>query len=315
MIQKAVMVLAALFAVNAVAASPMFKTDVPRSRPALPRAAERTRPLAMISPPARIAEAETPTLPATKSFFILDVRSGEPLLARSADEQRPIASLTKLATALVVVGMQPDWKERIVIQANDLREGSEPILIPGEAVTREELFAASLIGSSNVATAAIARATGLTADQFAARMNHVAETLGLHQTRFVEPTGLDERNVSTAREMAYLARAAFGDLRIQKYVRSPSVLLHPVPSKSPKQRLVKSTDALLFSDLAEPPFAFRGGKTGSLGQETGYHFAMMLGNGQRQDVVVVVLGSDTTYTRFDAARTLALWTFENYYWF
>lgn len=274
-------------------------------------------PFRIVAPPARLsADMPLPALPRLAGFAVVDTRSAATLAGSDPDRQAPIASLTKLAAALVVIGTNPDWGGRVTIEGDDLREGSEPILIPGETVTREELFNASLIGSSNVATAALARSTGLTADQFVARMNHVAETLGLHQTRFMEPTGLDARNVSTAREVALLARAALGDLRIRRAVLSPSVALHPIPSKSPKSRVVRSTDLLVASsDLLASPYAFLGGKTGSLGADTGYHFAMMvehtkLGGG----IVVAVLGADTAYTRFEAARSIALWAFENYRW-
>lgn len=300
----------AVFQAPATSATP----GTAATRGFLPAAAPRRSPLVIISPPAKTSDLPLPDLPPGKSFVVLDARTGADLASSAPDEHLPIASLTKLAAALVVVGTQPDWQRRVTVQSDDLREGSEPILIPGESVTIEELFAASLIGSSNVATAALARSTGLTIEQFVARMNRVADTLGLHQTSFVEPTGLDPKNVSTAREIGLLARAAFGDLRIRRHLLAPSVILHPEPSKSLKSRIVKSTDALLSSDLVAPPFAFHGGKTGSLGAETGYHFAMMVGNGQRRDIIVAVLGSETAYTRFDAARSLAQWTFKTHRW-
>lgn len=309
----------ALVAVGAVVASSfLFQTTPSNARtPSFGRlsiAESRPPPLAVILPPTRVGDNPLPELPATKGYVILDVASGKPLLANDPDRQYSLASITKLATALVVLSTYPVWQERVTIVPEDEREGSEPILIPGETVTREELWNASLVGSSNIATAALARSTGLTAERFVARMNRIAETLGLHQTHFVEPTGLDDRNVSTARETAFLARAALGDLRIRRAVLTPAITLHPMPSKSPKARIVKSTDALLFSDLIAAPYAFHGGKTGSVGVIGGFNFVMMLGNGQKRDLIISVLGADTAYARFEAARSLALWAFKTHRW-
>ena len=306
---------AALFALplgNAFAQPTTVQASASRGR--LPAAAARRGPLRVVFPPVVSGDAVMPTLASSTSFIVIDVASGAALSERNADRVLPVASLTKLASALVAISTGIDLRDRVTIDPGDLREGSEPILIPGETVTRDELLAASLVGSSNVAIAALARSTGLSTAEFVAHMNRIGGTLGLHQTTFIEPTGLDERNRSTAREVAYLARAAFGDLRIRKYTLLSDVTLHPEPSKSPKVRLVKSTDALLTSDLASPPHLLLGGKTGSLGADTGYHFAFMIQNGERHPIIVVVLGSETAYTRFDEARTLARWTFENFHW-
>lgn len=145
--------------------------------------------------------------------------------SKDADILLPLASLTKLASALVLLDLNPDWDERITIARTDIDfpkrfvgddQTSEVPIREGMHITFKSLWKAMLIASSNQATAALARSSGLSQEQFVARMNAKAHQLGLTKTRFFDCAGLDAHNTSTAKEMAILAHVAFQNQPIRE---------------------------------------------------------------------------------------------------
>ncbi len=137
----------------------------------------------------------------------------------------PLASLTKLMTAMVILDTNPVWDARITIQKSHIDypkrfvgddQTSEVSLKEGMQLTKEDLWKAMLVASSNQAAVALADNSGLSLEEFVARMNAKAASLGLSKTRFYDCAGLDAHNVSTARETALLAAAAFQYPRIRE---------------------------------------------------------------------------------------------------
>lgn len=249
-----------------------------------------------------------------KSAVVADAASGLVLYEKAAGEAHAIASLTKLMTALVVLESGVDFEDRYEIRAADQRGGGVEYFIPGEDVSVADLWNASLVGSSNTATVALSRATGFADDAFVARMNAKAQALGMTDARFSEPTGLDEANRATARDVLLLARAAFAMDEIRQTVTKQEIEVVPRNAKNRKRRIVKSTDQLLGTFLSREPYAIRGGKTGSLGSDVGYHLAIAVSHERAQQVYVVVLGSQSTAARFADAKALAVWAFDAWRW-
>lgn len=136
-----------------------------------------------------------------------------------ADQIMPIASLSKLMTALVLLDQNIDWENEITMTADDLDYPkalvdpgdvtSEVPFAAGDTVTVRDLWRAMLVASSNQAAGLLARHSGLDQATFTAAMNRKTRELGMQKTRFIEPSGLDPFNVSTAMEMAKIAAAAF----------------------------------------------------------------------------------------------------------
>ncbi len=130
---------------------------------------------------------------------------------KDSDTLLPLASLTKLATALVLLDLNPDWDTRITITKEDIDfpkqfvgddQTSEVPIREGMQIAFKDLWKAMLVASSNQAAAALAANTGLTQGEFVWRMNAKARQLGLTKTRFFDYAGLDAHNTSTAKEMA-----------------------------------------------------------------------------------------------------------------
>ncbi len=134
---------------------------------------------------------------------------GQVIFEKNPDKVWPLASLTKLMTAYVFLQHQPDWNKKIKIEKSDIVGGASVYYQVGDLVTVKDLFYSMLIGSKNDSTMAIMRATGLTNKQFIAEMNQIAKDWELTNTKFYEPTGLDARNVSTAREFIVVAQKVY----------------------------------------------------------------------------------------------------------
>lgn len=152
--------------------------------------------------------------PVTYAVF----ENGEYQAGSYANEVLPIASLSKLMTALVLLDQNIDWQKQITITPEQIAypkiyvgndATSEVNIKAGQTIAFYDLWVAMLLASSNQGAIALAESTGLTRGDFVKLMNAKAKTLGLSKTIFYDIAGLDEANVSTAKEMAMIAQAAF----------------------------------------------------------------------------------------------------------
>lgn len=244
------------------------------------------------------------------SAYVADWKTGAVLFEKNADMPQPIASITKLMTALVVLGSNPDWGKQVEVLPGEEPPGGVPYLIPGEIVTVRDLFNLSLVASSNGATVALARSTGLSEEDFAKRMNETATSIGMTDSSFVDPVGLDAGDSASARDVSRLVRAALGHQEIHDAVVQKEYRL---TTKAGARRTVRSTDELLGSFLDKPPYAFLGGKTGFI-EEAGYCFGAAAQNAEGNGVVAVVLGADSKELRFKEVKSLMYWAFDAYSW-
>ena len=240
------------------------------------------------------------------SAMAVDKKTGFVLWQKNPAEVRSLASITKLLTALVFLDHNPGWETEITIQLSDYREGGRIRVFDGERLYVKDLFNASLIASSNNATVALARSTGLGEEEFAAAMNQKAEELGMFDSKFFEPTGLDPANVSTPADIIRLARAALGAPEIALATSQPEYTFKVI--NAPRTYTLENTDRLLNSYLD-----IAAGKTGFL-DEAGYCLISEVKGPEGQEILVVVMGSASEETRFTEVKALAQWAFDNYRW-
>lgn len=146
----------------------------------------------------------------SSSALVLDAETGEAVIDKNSDAVVPIASITKLMTAMVILDRGLDLETRIVLSRDDIRtiRRSRTRLRTGASLTRDELLMLALMASENLAAAALGRTYPGGMDAFVDAMNAKAAKLGMSDTHFVEPTGLSPENVSSARDLAQLVRAA-----------------------------------------------------------------------------------------------------------
>ena len=159
-----------------------------------------------------------------EKVLVLDAATGRVLHERSADDRSLIASTTKIMTALMVC-QRCNVLDRVRVPKEAVGiEGSSMYLQEGEVLTVQELLYGLMLRSGNDAAAALAIWCGGTLEGFAELMNDKARELGLKDTHFVNPHGLDApEHYSTARDLAVLTAYAMENPVFAKTVGTKSV--------------------------------------------------------------------------------------------
>ena len=247
-------------------------------------------------PPAASSRSIPPPRVRAQAAIIFDPATGNAVWEMNAREPRPIASITKVMTAMLFLEDQPDLDRDVVVSRRDVRRASTTYLQHGERVSLRDLLHLSLMASDNVAARILARASRWGTRRFIGRMNALAAELGLEQTRFADPSGLHEGNVSSAHDVSRLIAAAGRHPDIARIMRKGSYRIRT----SRQDRAIRSTNRLLDTraDVV-------GGKTGFI-NEAGFCLAALIRVGDRA-VSVVVLGAQTNAARFRETRRLADW--------
>jgi len=143
--------------------------------------------------------------------IVVNQKTGEVIYQKKADAKASIASLTKLMTAMVVLDSGMDLNKKITLTKADIdRVKRTTSRLPiGAKLSRYELLKAALISSDNRAAFALSRSYPSGRKGFINAMNVKAIQLGMQKSQFRDPTGLDKRNISTAKDLLKLVRAAY----------------------------------------------------------------------------------------------------------
>lgn len=270
----------------------------------------------------RVAHAQVPILggdaPAYErasdefaAALVVDVSTGKELYAWQADKRWPAASLTKLLSALVVLDRAPRWDRIVSLTRQDEVGGGRLRVAPGARIRVRDLLYASIVGSANNAAMALARTSGLRLKTFVARMNAKAKALGMRQSHFVDPVGMDPNNISSARDLAKLATAAFAKPVIQRAASTP---VYTFRIRNRKQKKTIHNTNRLLTEAQE--LTIIGGKTGYL-EEAKRNFLVELAgasNPAKPQLLIVVLGSPDPNRMFLTAKGLAEWAWQAYDW-
>lgn len=234
-----------------------------------------------------------------KAAYVVDATNNRVLFQKNPERSFPIASLTKLMTALVFFDLKPEFDRVVEITAQDRRNSSRSHLRIGEEISVRDLLHAAIMSSDNVATKALVRTSGVAYEDFIARMNAKAAALELQDARFVEPTGLDERNVATASDCARILRVASSNTVVSAIMQKPS---YDFTSNRKRHALV-NTNRLLRSK-----WRVTAGKTGFI-SEAGYCLATNVETTSGTEITAVLLGAPSNALRFAEARRLLDWSY------
>jgi D-alanyl-D-alanine carboxypeptidase (penicillin-binding protein 5/6) len=221
--------------------------------------------------------AFAPVAQAQESIMVIEAFSGKVLVASNASAKRPIASLTKIATGVVAV----DWAtatgadlgtlQITVPQTVTLVGGPNPMnLQPGDRLSMRDALYSALLGSDNLAALTVAdhvgrelvARRGRNADpvgEFVAEMNRLAKALGMTQTRFANPHGLERpgaKAFSTAADVARLSIYAMRRNAFSFIVRQPTRLVKLEGAGGARTFTIRNTNELV-------------GEAGILGVKTG----------------------------------------------
>ncbi|MDQ3865738.1 MAG: D-alanyl-D-alanine carboxypeptidase [Actinomycetota bacterium] len=246
------------------------------------------------------ASAEGAPRANARAYLVADAATGEVIAARNTNARVPPASITKLMTAIVVLEhARPRDAVRIGPLAASVGESSID-LRPGERLSVRDLLAATLIQSANDAAYALAaHVGGGDVARFVRLMNAKARELGLRETHFVRPDGLDAPgHVSSASDVLILARAAMRLPLVRELVRRRAA------------RIGGGRTLFTWNDLLGSFAGLVGVKTGHTARAGWCEVALARRGGV--SIYAVVLGSPTRARRNEDLAELLEWGFEQY---
>lgn len=184
--------------------------------------------------------------------YLIDVISGQTLYMKNPDKPLAPASTTKIMTGLLAIE-RGDLNEVVTptstLLNNKLVYGTQIYLEPGEKMPLKDLLYALLLNSANDAAVAIAEHVGSDVPTFVEMMNQRALEIGATQTHFLNPSGLTQSgHVTTAHDLALIARVAYQNPKFAEYVRTKS---QPISrSKTDIPKLMVNENKLLWRDSA-----------------------------------------------------------------
>ena len=234
------------------------------------------------------------------SALVLD-SNGNVIFGKDVDTVRSIASITKLMTAMVVLDAGLDLEEKLTITSadRDLVRQTGSRLEFGATLTRRELILLALMASENRAASALGRTYPGGMQAFVAAMNQKAKALGMNNSSFADPAGLQTNNLSTASDLARMLAAARTYPLITEDTTTLKEEVYPFASRGPLS--YGNTNRLLKNETWDIELS----KTGYI-QEAG-RCLVMQANIEGEEISIVLLNSFGKLTPFGDSNRLRQW--------
>jgi D-alanyl-D-alanine carboxypeptidase len=264
-------------------------------------------------------------IPGAHASVIIDADTGTILHYNEGRAERQIASLTKLMTAVLVMEKVKNLNEEVIIDEEAIYADGTKVGCPrsgvcdkqrlriGEKVSVKNLLRAALLNSANDAAIALGKHVGGSQEAFAGMMNEKAKELGLTDTNFCTPSGLEpDGRESECYSSAYdIARIAAYSLRydeiwkIFKFSSEPEIIKITSADGKTEHEILNT-----ISNLGQIPNAL-GGKTGFT-PLAGYSLLAVVADPSMKHRIVAVVLDDIT--RWQDIKTMTDWTFNSYDW-
>ncbi len=244
------------------------------------------------------------------SVFVSPEKKEKILFQKNIQERLPIASITKLMTADIFLE-NFDKNQIVTISQNAANQDGGDIFLPGEKFKAEDLLYDALIESSNTASYALAETAGT--NSFVALMNLQARYLGLENTFFANPTGLDPDdasgliNFSTAQDLSKFAVYLLDKPLVWKILDTPEFYLYS-DDGSVHHKAITTNEFIGSENFKKISSAVIGGKTGDTQKAKGC-LLLVLKNKNGGFIVNVILGSDD---RFGEMKKMVDWVKNSY---
>ncbi|MGL4612328.1 MAG: D-alanyl-D-alanine endopeptidase [Shewanella sp.] len=238
---------------------------------------------------------------AANSAMVVDLETNEVLYSSNAHAVMPIASVTKLMTAMVTLDAKLPMDEKLTINISNTKEmkGVYSRVRIGSEISRKEMLLLTLMSSENRAAASLAHHYPGGHKAFIKAMNAKAKALGMKHTKYVEPTGLSHKNVSSASDLVVLLKASQGYPLLGQL---SSTEKKTVTFAKPKYSLdFRNTNRLVYKDNWDIHLT-KTGFTNAAG-----HCLVMRTEMAKRQVAFVVLDAYGKYTHLADANRLRNW--------
>lgn len=238
----------------------------------------------------------------SRAAVIYDRKSKKIIWGKKENEKRPMASTTKIMTAIVVLE-NANLSDTVTVSKKSAGTGGSRLgLKVGDKITVNNLLYGLLMVSGNDAAVALAEYVGGSVEGFADKMNQKAKELGLENTHFVTPHGLDMADhYTTALELAEMADYAMNNEKFAEIVNTKNITI----SINGRSKSLKNTNELL-GNLE----GVNGVKTGFTNGANRCLVTSVSRNGM--NVIAVVLGADTKKDRTRDSVEIIEYAYKNY---
>lgn len=225
----------------------------------------------------------------SKRYVIYDRKSNLPIYGKDENKQTAMASTTKILTATLILEKCKNLNEEVIIETKAANVGGSRLgLKVGDKITVNDLLYGLLLRSGNDAAVALAIHTGGSIQGFATLMNEKAQELGLTNSHFVTPHGLDDpKHYTTAVELAIITDYALNNTKFSEIVKltSASITINGNP------RTITNTNEVLCSNV-EGVYGVKTGFTNNAGR-----CLVTSVKRDNMDLIIVVLMADTRQDR------------------
>ncbi|MBQ5429728.1 MAG: serine hydrolase [Neisseriaceae bacterium] len=259
----------------------------------------------------------------SSAALIVDANTGKVLYEKNSKQVRSIASITKLMAAMVILDAKPNMNQVLTIQSADIDrlKGSSSRLPVGTKMTREKMLHLGLMSSENRAIHAMARNYPGGLNAFIRAMNAKAKSLGMNDTVFYDPTGLDPRNRSTPQDLVKMVQAAHKYEKIRYYsthnsastqVRATVKKTQRVKKGKKVRKVTKRVTQIRQVNYRNSNKLIRNGDWDISLQKTGYireagRCMVVYANVDNRPVIMVLMNSSNTNQRTNDAYTMRSW--------
>lgn len=290
---------------DAVGTAPLKQTYTERNHRPSYSSRERVRPVYRRPKHETLQSQQVGKLRlASASALVIDQTNGAMLYGKNIGTRQPIASITKLMTAMVVLDGHQPLDEKVSVTEDDVDhiKFSTSRLTVGSVLTRFELLQLALMSSENRAAAALARSYPGGIDAFVEAMNAKAKTIGMENSTFADASGLDQRNASTASDLARMVAAAYGYDVIRQVSTTQSYI---VETDNYRPTQYRNTNALVSSKDWDIGLS----KTGFI-REAG-HCLVMQAQISTRNLIIILLDGQGKMTRVGDANRIKKWLENN----
>ena len=259
----------------------------------------------------------------SSAALIVDANTGKVLYEKNSDQVRSIASITKLMAAMVILDAKPNMNQVLTVQSADIDrlKGSSSRLPVGTKMTREKMLHLGLMSSENRAIHAMARNYPGGLSTFIRAMNAKAKSLGMNDTVFYDPTGLDPRNRSTPQDLVKMVQAAHKYEKIRYYsthnsastqVRATVKKTQRVKKGKKVRKVTKRVTQIRQVNYRNSNKLIRNGDWDISLQKTGYireagRCMVVYAHVDNRPVIMVLMNSSNTNQRTNDAYTMRSW--------
>ena len=259
----------------------------------------------------------------SSAALVVDAKTGKVLYEKNSDRVMSIASITKLMAAMVVLDAKPNMNQVLTVQSADIDrlKGSSSRLPVGTKMTREKMLHLGLMSSENRAIHAMARNYHGGLNAFIRAMNAKAKSLGMNDTVFYDPTGLDPRNRSTPQDLVKMVQAAHKYEKIRYYSthNSASTQVRATVKKTQRikkgkkvRKVTKKVTQIRQVNYRNSNKLIRNGDWDISLQKTGYireagRCMVVYANVGNRPVIMVLMNSGNSNQRTNDAYTMRSW--------